>query len=361
VSKNEADPMYALVKGGDNYADIVVSRWSVKTVADVNNIATKSINYEKTPDASGDWYSKGAGVASNQSDGSGPDHPLDKERAELLRGMMMKWHYKAVDQIYDPSASKAALAKALNEGRGFINYIGHGSETLWGTTGFSNSDINALTNKNMLPFIVSVACVNGHFAYTGGDSFAEVWLKTGSDTNPRGAIGIFASSTNQSWVEPTVGQKSVTELLVGEKLNTMGALFFQGAVAVLESGMSAALQTVQSWHTFGDGTLQVRTTKPAAIKMRMPTVLNAKDTTLALNVGEKNLVASVVQEDELIGTAVSAADGSLTITYEKSLTSGKNATITVTGFNKVPQIADIPVGAKKKKKTMFENILDRLL
>jgi len=43
------------------------------------------------------------------------------------------------------------ITNYLNDGRSMINYCGHGSTTSWGTTGFSNTQVNALANENMLP------------------------------------------------------------------------------------------------------------------------------------------------------------------------------------------------------------------
>jgi len=61
------------------------------------------------------------------------------------------------------SASYSMVSNALNEGRGIINYCGHGSNYSWVSTGYNITHINALTNDYKLPFIQSIACVNGNF------------------------------------------------------------------------------------------------------------------------------------------------------------------------------------------------------
>ena len=187
---NEADPMYTLVDGKDNYPDLFISRISANTNDEFKNIVAKTINYEKHPDTRGDWYSKAIGIASEEYNfQGGPDSPKDWERANILKELLLDWDYTDVASFYEPDTDiKADLIDAINEGAGFINYIGHGSTTSWGTTRFNNRDIENLTNTSMLPFIVSVACVNGEFA--NRDSFAEKWLTLGSESDPRASESV---------------------------------------------------------------------------------------------------------------------------------------------------------------------------
>lgn len=336
VKNKEADPMYGLVAGNDNYPDLFVSRMSVKTTADVDTIVAKTINYEKNPDLEGSWYNRATGIAS--SEGS----PTDFERAEILRKMLEGWHYVNTDKFYDPGATASQVTTALNQGRSFINYIGHGSKTSWGTTGFSNSDIDALSNGAKLPFIVSVACVNGQFGQGTTDSFAERWLKAGTAQQAKGAIAVFASSTNQAWVPPTVGQKEINNILVKRQANTIGGLFTNGVIAVLEENSSDAAQTFQSWHTFGDASLQVRTQKPLAIKVQMPEALPIGTGDIKLNAGEKGIALGVVQDGKLVARGVSGDDGLIVAKPTEALKDGE-ALITLTGFDKIPNIATVIV------------------
>jgi hypothetical protein len=56
----------------------------------------------------------------------------------------------------------------------------------------------------MLPFIFSVACVNGNFP--GQTCFAEAWLRSTRSGEPIGAIGAYMSSVNQDWAPPMQAQ-----------------------------------------------------------------------------------------------------------------------------------------------------------
>lgn len=259
---NEADPMYSLVDGEDSYPDLFISRLSVKTEEELDVVLYKLLAYEQRPAAWGDWYSRNLAIASEEGAWSGLK---DYERMDLLIEMLESWHYDQSDRVYEPNDNRESVKRSLEQGVGFVNYIGHGSQRSWSTSRFSNSDIDQLANSWMTPFIVSVACVNGDFDSTWSDAFAEKWLKAGSVGDPRGAVAVFASSTNQSWIPPTVGQKRISELLTQEVYSSVGALFFHGSIAVLQDGSSSAQQTFETWHIFGDSTTQVRTKAPQAI------------------------------------------------------------------------------------------------
>ena len=161
----------------------------------------------------------------------------------------------SVDEIYDPGATAAQVAAAVNAGRGFVNYCGHGSETSWSTTGFSVSDVNALTNDNMLPFIVSVACVNGAFA--GRTCFGESWLRALNGSEPTGAIGIYASSVNQYWDPPMTAQDECTDLLVAEACRSFGALCYSGSCKMIDVHGTAGEDMFDTWHIFGDPSVEI--------------------------------------------------------------------------------------------------------
>ena len=145
--------------------------------------------------------------------------------------------------------------QALNVGRGIINYCGHGSSSSWGTTGFSITDVDALINDNMLPFIFSIACVNGEFE--GKTCFAEAWLRATNGTEPTGAIGIYAASINQSWSPPMSAQDEFVDRLVAESYHSFGALCFAASCLMMDEYGDAGVDMFNTWHIFGDPSVRV--------------------------------------------------------------------------------------------------------
>lgn len=331
--KNEADPLYG-VFNTSGYPDLIIARFSVKNTTDLANMINRSIAYEKTP-TDGDWYQHAVGIASAEGD------PTDGVRADYERDVLLAGSYKEVDQLYDPNTQTSDVAAAINNGASLVNYIGHGSETVWVTGYFSNNDVNALSNAGKLPMVISVACVNGRFSYTGGDSFAERWMKAGTPAHPVGAIAILASSTNQVWVPPTIGQLAISKLVANGTVTHIGALMMDGSLAVLEDGSIDAAQTFQTWHIFGDPTVTMRTHAPKGLAVT-PTFSMGLVSGVNLNVKEADLRVTLTADHQLLGSAVSTAGGDVAFP-SLALPHKKMVTVTVNGANRIPLIKTIQV------------------
>ncbi len=283
-----SDPSYALLAGGDNYPEIIVGRFSAESPGDVDTQVLRTIEYELLPATTQDWFWKGMGIASNQ--GPGDDGEMDNEHVDNIRTDLLAAGYSVVDQIYDPSGTAGQVTTGLNEGRGIINYCGHGSSTSWGTTGFSNSNVNSLVNDNKLPFIISVACVNGQFE--GTTCFAETWLRATNGAEPTGAVGMYASSINQYWDEPMCAQDETTDLLTTEAYYSYGALCYAGSCRMMDEYGSSGADMFNTWHIFGDPSVRVGGPSgprpPGAMSSQANTEINTQ-VTIALQASDDGL------------------------------------------------------------------------
>jgi hypothetical protein len=328
-SGGSSDPSYAMLAGGDHYPDILVGRFSAATVAQVETMVRRCVEYERDPQTGADWYHKATGVASAEGTGIGDDGEADWVHLNNIRTDLLGYTYTVVDQIYDPGASAASVSAALNQGRGFINYCGHGSTTSWGTTGFSNSHVNALTNENRLPFIVDVACVNGQFA--GTTCFAEAWMRATRNGNPTGAVGIYASTINQSWAPPMAAQDECTDLLAAEACLSFGALCYNGAMRMNDDYADWAM--TRTWTIFTDPTLQLRTASPLALTVGHAAELPVGAASFPVQTGAPGARATLWGEGGRVGTALADATGLAQIEVEEAPAAGQALTLTVTAFN----------------------------
>lgn len=269
-----ADRVYVRLAGNDNYPDAFISRISGNNATEISTQLSKIVAYERNP-VDGSWLESGVCIASDQGS------PTDKERAEwiqngggagqkvpVLTGGLIGYGYKKFDDIYDPYAYASDVTNAVNEGRNIICYIGHGSSTSWGTTGFNVSDIKALSNGGMLPVIWSVACVNGQFVHTT-ECFGEAWLRKANG----GAVAIECASTNESWVPPCDKQCATVNSIIQKTYFTFGALEAVGCVKALEVwgdiDSSEGNKLAEQCNLFGDCTLLVRTKKPATMTVQV--------------------------------------------------------------------------------------------
>ncbi|MCK6448418.1 MAG: C25 family cysteine peptidase [Planctomycetes bacterium] len=258
-SGGSSDPFYGQMTT-DYYPEVLVGRFSAQNVNDVRTQVRRSIQYEQQNHAlaAGGWNGWGMGIASNQ----GPGHfgEYDNQHMNNIRQDYLTYGYSTVDQIYDPTGTKAMVSNGLNAGRRNINYCGHGSDTSWGSTGYSNNDVAALQNVLRLPVIHSVACVNGNFA--AGTCFAEAWLRSNYNGEPVGAAATYMSSINQYWNEPMYAQDESVDLFVAETYWSVMANWTAGSCKMVDLTGSAGVDMLMTWLCFGDPSLRIHGTPP---------------------------------------------------------------------------------------------------
>jgi hypothetical protein len=343
VGGGGSDPSYSLLAGNDAYGDIFVGRFSAENVAQVETQVERTIHYERDMNETDTWLSSGFGVASSEGAGIGHGGLSDIQHQNLIRGYLLDYTYTHVDQIYAPGATSAQVSNAVNAGRSYGNYTGHGSNTSWSTSGFSNTNVNALTNDYKLPYIVSVACVNGNF--TGTTCFAEAWLRATNNTTgaPTGAIAMYASTVNQSWAPPMSGQLEVANLLVSEQKSTIGGLFFNGSFQMIDDYASQGPNEFKNWHIFGDASLQVRTATPEAIAAN-----HMDETFIGLDYFEvstdtPDLLVAITKDGEILASGYTGTDGNISLNFDEPPIEPMDLTLTITGHNKKTYITPISV------------------
>ncbi len=341
ANSGSSDPSFSLVAGSDTYPDIFVGRFSAETVAQVETQVLRSVEYEKLPEVGADWYHRGTGIASIL--GPGDDGEYDDEHVDFIRDDLLGFTYTEVDQIYDPAANASMVATALNEGRNIINYAGHGSYLGWGSSDFSSSHVNALMNDNMLPFIWSVACVNGMFA--GRTCFAETWLRATNGSEPTGAVATLMSSINQDWDEPMDAQDEMVDLLVAGARRTFGGLSMNGCCHMLDEYGAFGENEFLSWHIFGDPSLRVRTDTPRSLSVSHDAATSPGDTTFDVTVdGVEGALCALYHEGISYGAAFTDGGGTAVIHVEGVLPGNEDIVVTVTSFNAIPYFGSVQVG-----------------
>jgi len=258
ASGGASDPTYSKVAGGDDYPDIMVGRFSAQSTGNVDTQVERTIEYEQMPAVEQTWFWKGTGIASSEGAGIGDEGQSDFVHMDEIRDWLLADGYTEVDRIYATTGGTSGdVTAAVNAGRGIMNYCGHGSRTTWVTTGFSNTHVNNLVNDNMLPFICSVACVNGEFA--GYTCFAEAWLRATNSGEPTGAVGFYGSSINCSWAPPMEMQDEFNLLYTDptEPYKTFGALCFAGSCSSIDDYGSSGVTIFNVFNVFGDPSLRV--------------------------------------------------------------------------------------------------------
>ncbi|MFH1841869.1 MAG: C25 family cysteine peptidase [bacterium] len=337
---SDSDPVYSLVAGGDSYPDIFVGRFSAENATHVQTQVDRTITYERDQVVGATWPQYGFGVASNE----GPGHfgEYDYEHLNNIRTDLLGYGYLGVDQIYDPGATAAQVTTAVNAGRGIGNYTGHGSVTAWSTTGFSNTNVDALTNDNMLPFICSVACNNGTF--TGTTCFGEAWLRASNGGTPTGAIATYMSYISQSWDPPMYAQDEVADLLVTDQKRTVGGLWFNGSCHMIDATGSTGVNEFRNWMIFGDPSVAVRTKAASDMVVAHSGALLIGQTNYDVNVtGVAGALCALYASGTLYGTGTTDGAGYAQITLADPPDTAMDLTLTVTAYNMVTNIGTVSV------------------
>ncbi len=336
------DPRLGCVVGDDDYPDICIGRFSAKSAEEVAIQASKVIQYERDTNASDNWLSTATGVASSQS--GGDDLESDSKHQDVIwQDKLNLFTYDNYNSIYDPTASKEMLVRAVNNGTGLINYTGHGGLQGWTTSTFKKNDIAGLDNGNRLPIIFSVACHNGLYN-AENDCFAEAWLKKENG----GAVGMLAASINLPWASSMRGQDYFMDVLIGgynyddhenqwgintsEPRSILGSIIFNGFILMLsEMSGNSDIETVHSWNLFGDVALQLRTKAPDQLHFsnKVISTSSAFETIISVNDGIAGAVVTLSQDGKYY-SSTSDAHGQVYI--EHDLKPGK-AKLVVTAFN----------------------------
>jgi hypothetical protein len=348
---NESDNSYGFLSGNDSYPELFVGRFSAENVDEVTTQVERTLIYEQNPPTSTDWFSTGIGIASSQ--GTGDDNEYDWEHSRNLRTQLLDYTYTQCAELYDGdqggedlpgNPSPQMVADKVNAGASIINYTGHGSTQSWGTSGFSNPDVDALTNTNMLPFIWSVACVNGAFAY--GTCFAEAWLRATDDSGqPTGAIAAFMSTISQDWDPPMEGQDEMVAILVESYQDnikrTFAGISMNGCMKMNDSYGSGGSTETNAWTTFGDPSLVVRTAFPQTLTVTHDAVLLLGSSQFSINCSTDGALVALTTGNTIFGTAT-IQNGSAIIEFDP-LTELDTLSVVVTAYNYLPYTADVEV------------------
>lgn len=346
------DLQYGQLTGNDYYNEVVVGRFCCETEEQVTNQVNKVLNYERDLDETATWLSVGLGV-SKRENASGHNGEDDYQHIDNIRNDLLNYNYTLVHRDYENvtgvTSSAAIVSQHINEGVSIINYCNHGNITLWGVFNYSNSNVNALTNDYKLPYIISVACLNGKYD-NSSPCFAEAWMRAtnNSNGNPTGAIGGMFSYIEQPWQPPMYGQDEMVDILVESYSNnirrTMGGVSVNGNMKVLDLGASQNQNkgTYNTWILFGDPTLTLRNATPAVMNVTAASTMNTTATSFAVNATNADgALATLTFNGEILGSAT-INNGSANIIFVAPGTSG-TATLTVFGYNKKTYVANVQV------------------
>ncbi|MHA1569071.1 MAG: C25 family cysteine peptidase [Alphaproteobacteria bacterium] len=345
-----SDSRFATLDGADYFPDTIVARFSAKTVEGIGLIARKMVAYEQNPPLENQaWYNLGTTISG--SDIVWPD-TNDDLNAQFVGGVLEgDGGFAQVDYFFASnwSATPANITNAINQGRSWVAYFGHGAANQWSSTSpaYTNQHVMALQNNRMLPVVTSVACTNGAFDFTA-DCFAEVWIKTNENT---GAAGIFAASRSTPFGYSDMIGRGTAVGHFRYSMMTFGAASYFAKMYMYqkypEPSGSTTEEVFQHYLIFGDPELNIWSAAPATMAVTEAAKVEEGGYSLSLEVKVNDTplpgaLVHVWREGEFDAAVRTDESGAANLEFDTPLTPGL-LTVFVTGYNALPYEGQIEV------------------
>ncbi len=340
-----SDSRYVTLDGNDYFPDTIIARFSIQNDAELANVVNKMVNYEAAPYLlDTEWFHKGITV-------SGSDQ-VDDQNASFCGAILEENGYTHVDYFFQSSRTNttANVTGALNEGRGWFTYFGHGSYSSWSSInpGFNNQNVMNLTNEGKLPVITDIACDNAHFDGSMGDCFAEVWMKHSETT---GAANIFAASRNTPFGYTDKLGRGVAVGHFNWDMPTFGAAAYFGKMYMYnfypESAGGTCEEVFQHYLLFGDPEQNIWSDTPREMEVTGAKTIDAGATSLELDVEVlgtplANALVHIWRDGAFDQAARTDETGAVSFAFGAPLTAG-TIELFVTGRNALPYESTLTV------------------
>jgi len=182
----------------DLYSDVFVGRAPCLTVSDVTRFVNKVLTYEKNPPLG--YQPKMLLPASYLF----PGYDETQSQEVIANITPAYWQDSRLYEQYG-NLSRRAVIDSLNSGFGLIHHVSHGNA--YGVSYLSSSDVDTLSNDNMLGIHNGISCMTGAVDYvSGGDCFAEHFL-----TAPYAGVATIMNSRYGWGDPPSMGPSEVID------------------------------------------------------------------------------------------------------------------------------------------------------
>jgi len=332
------DLNFGLVAGNDYFPDIDVSRLSVATAAQLDSLVAMTIKYQQNVWSNGtQWCQKAYFIAS----ADGGNHQV-AERTHQYCMQKIRPLGVVCDSIWLYYGTGTPLTTALNTGRAWVTYSGHGGENCWADPNpdFDLAAVHALTNSDMVPFVQTYACLSGNFASTTyPECFSEAWLRNGK----RGGIAHLASTVTSYWTEDDTLQRRVFDYLFDSLFTWIMGGINKAKLKYYEQmgNNSTTRRYFEMYNLMGDGALDPYWLEPRTLTVTHPPLIPLGTYPLPVTVQASGspvanaLVGITAKNDTAVFTS-GYTNSSGQVTLEITTTAPESIFVTVTGHNLAP-------------------------
>ncbi len=334
-----ADSKYATLDGDDYFPDVIIARFPANNLRQLTNTIQKTIAYETAPSmARPAWFHQGLAMSGSDS--------VDDQNATFVGDVLLNdGGFDRVDYLFTSmrNINVANISGAINQGRSWVVYFGHGAATFWSSprTPFTNTNVRELTNEGMPTVITDIACDNAHFDATQ-ECFAEVWVENSATT---GAAAIFAASRNTPFGYTDKLGRGVAVGHFRQGHLTFGTASYFGKIFMYhfypEPAGRTCEEVMQHYLIFGDPELPVWSDTPAPLVVDHPATIevDAKmSVELTVTLNDAPLGSALVhvwRDDEFDFVARTTPEGVALFDLDDDVAVGDSQGV-VTGQNGLP-------------------------
>jgi hypothetical protein len=255
----------------DLYPDVYLGRLACVNENQVITCVNKIIAYETEEAHKQDWHNNlvlmGGDSLPGDAEQVDEGEYVNECVADTLDGFIPHRVWASNGLLYDA----ANISDAIDSGAGFVFFNGHGNTTVWATHPhesyqwippgyYTNSHINALSNGNQLPVVISDACYHCQYD-VAANCFGWTFI-----TNPNGGAIAFLGGTDidVSYGGIAIITKGIERLCIIMSTNykqgdaTFGELWGNGVSSYIFPTMDEIdYITVEEFQPFGDPSLLI--------------------------------------------------------------------------------------------------------
>jgi uncharacterized repeat protein (TIGR01451 family) len=225
------------------FAQIATGRLPARSPSDAQIMAGKIVGYETGQP--GSWTNDSMVVA----DVDDPGVNFTRAAQSVQNALPLNMNVTGVfTTTVGTGTARQQILSGMNAGQLFVNYNGHGSVQIWGSTLFDETAASTLTNGSRLPFVVAMNCLNGFFHDVYSESLATALMISPNG----GAVAVWASSGLTAPSPQFQMDQTLVRTLAGSPWMAVG-----DAVMLAKSGVTDQ-DVRRTFILFGDPTMRLK-------------------------------------------------------------------------------------------------------
>jgi len=249
------DQYFVTVDGSDWIPDIHIGRFPGSQESHIETMVDKTVYYETGGFPSNEWIKKAAFLASTDN------YQISEGTHNFVIDNFLNPNGYTCDKLYTVSygATTQQVHDAINDGRSLVIFSGHGGPSGWGDgPSFYQSDVQALTNADMYPFVCSHSCSTNTF--DDSECFGETWLREAD----KAGLAFWGASASTYWGEDDILEKGMFQAWWEDGLEWIGGMTDMGLLYLYEnySGGGMTKYYFEAYNVNGDPSVRLWSDDP---------------------------------------------------------------------------------------------------